>query len=217
MNRIFDKDSIIQVYLDLVVVVDKNQTIEANDWYYNLTLKELNKAIDHNISQFRYEEGLGIDRRKVIATLGNANLSGVPKIVIQDMEVQANKFAQLRVDAVGDKWGKDAVYHEAFNGFVSGWNAKKNQFTEQDMIDCYLAGFHHQLGGDKLLEEQATDYVKALIKCPSYLILDFEERSHISGGLRPMGEIGGKGLQRHTSFSLVSENNEVHPVHVGYE
>lgn len=59
-------------------------------------------------------------------------------------EDKANDFAKVRVKAIGEKWGAEAVNHEAFNGYAVGFQEAeeiyKNLLYKYMKIVCDAEG-----------------------------------------------------------------------------
>lgn len=65
-------------------------------------------------------------------------------------EDAANDFARVRVNAVGEKWGKDAVNHESFNGYAVGFDAAEEKY--KNLLYKYMKVVSDATGVDYLRE-----------------------------------------------------------------
>ncbi len=57
---------------------------------------------------------------------------------------------------------------EFVDGIIEGYKANTKSWSDANMIDMFVAGFHHTSSGEKLLDDEAKDYLQSLspVKLP---------------------------------------------------
>lgn len=155
-------------------------------------------------------------------SIGQQDTSTERKIIARGNKIDWNglekEFGYVDVEKLAIKIYGPVYSRESVHDFVRGCKAMEiitgKKFTYEDMELCYNTaarnGKRHESGleADKGFEAYYNYYHKGPKMFDIELEME-EANTVISGGLRPVGELGGKGLQYHTTYRPKITNGKI--------
>lgn len=161
---------------DKMYMVDKEAKVKTGDI-----------AIDDSTESLytKIERGYGrLNMKKVLAS----NDSSLELPLLPSIEEDIEKLAEAYVS--GARWMEtinsvpdskmEFILNSHKKSFIAGYKANKALYTEEDMINCFIAGFHHQ-AKLQLLDDSAKEYLQSLKKLPIAVVVEMEMNDDVHG------------------------------------